>query len=149
MRCYPTEFYSLTGSVAAADFSPPPTLQLIAGDDALISFPAPYELMGITMTSTLTNFGTAIMGVFVVIGQDQKQISYARSTPAPIGAVTGTNSLIGPPAVPIPSDKTIATVFLQPKRIEPQTKISLYAFGDNTAGNALAAYISLVMRRVD
>lgn len=146
MPCHPTEFYSLTGAVVAANFSAPPNLLLIPDATAQLSWPVDYELLGITMTSTLTNFGTAIMGVFLMINQNQPKITYATATPAPIAAVTGQNSLVGPPAVPIPSDKTIAKVFLQPPIIKAGQLIALYAFGDTTAGNSLAAFVSLDVR---
>ncbi len=147
MPCYPTELYSLTGSVAAADLSPPPNLKLIAGVNATQNFQVAYELLGVTFTSSLTNFGTTEMGVFVLIGTNTPTTTYGKSTPAVIGAVTGQNSIVGPPALPIPSDKVVAQVFLQPVLIKANTPISLYAFGDNTAGNALNVFASLVMRQ--
>jgi hypothetical protein len=149
MACHPTEFFSLTGQVAAADFSAPPNLALVSGADAFQDFQQAYEILGITLTSSLTNFGTAVMGIFVCVGPNTPTITYSKTTPAPVGAVTGTNSLVGPPAVPIPSDKTIVKVFLQPKRIGAGTRIALYAFGDTTAGNFAYAAVSLDMRRVD
>lgn len=147
MPCHPTEFYCLSGSLAAANFSPPPLLQLIPGASAILTFQTPYELMGVTLSSTLTNFGTANMGVFVLVGVTTPKITFATSTPVAMGAVSGTNSIVGPPALPIPSDKVATTVLLQPILIKPGMPIALYAFGDTTAGNALLAVASLVMRR--
>ena len=147
MGCHPTIPFLISGSVAAAAFSAPPTLTAVAGANAVLTNPVPMELMSVTLSSTLTNFGTANMGVFVLIGQNGNTLSFATSTPALIGAVTGSNSIVGPPAVPIPSYKVATTVFLQPILVPPNTKIQLFAFGDNTAGNALFAVASLVMRQ--
>ncbi len=147
MPCNPTEIYSLTAQLAAADFNPPNVLELAPGDNAAIDFPVPYELIGITLVSTLTNFGTAIMGVFVLIKTNTPQVTYSKSTPALIGHATGQNSIVGPPALAVPSDKSIAKVFLQPIRIPANSKISIFAFGDNTAGNAAAAFVMLDVRK--
>lgn len=147
MPCHETQFFCLSGSVAAAAFSAPPNLTPVAGDAAFLTQGVPFELLGVTLSTTLTNFGTANMGVFVMVGVNQPLITLANTSPVVIGAITGQNSLAGPPAVPIPSDKVVTTVFLQPKRIEPNTRISLYAFGDTTAGNSLTAVASLVMRQ--
>ncbi len=146
MTCYTTEAQCLSGSVAAANFSAPPNLAAIAGDAAFITHPIAYELLGITLSSTLTNFGTANMGVFVLLGTNSPTLTLANDTPVLIQALTGTNSIIGPPAVPIPSDKVATTVFLQPFYIPPNVRLALYAYGDTTAGNALSVVASLVMR---
>lgn len=148
MACHPTELFSLAGSVSAAAFSAPPNLQLINQATAFQKWDVPYEVLGVTLSSTLTNFGTAVMGAFVLVGPNTDTVTFATSTQALIQAVTGTNSLTGPPAVPIPSDKVASTVFLHPVRVPPGKRISIYAFGDTTAGNFLQAYVSLVMRRV-
>lgn len=147
MPCFPTELYSLSGSVSAANFSAPPTLKLVAGNTAFQKFDVTYEILGITLSSTLTNFGAAIMGVFVVVGPNQPTITFATSTPALIHAITGQNSITGPPALPVPSDKVASKVYLQPILVPPGKQISLYAFGDTTAGNFLQAFVSLDMRR--
>lgn len=146
---FPTEFFSLTGTVLAAAFSPSPTLTLVPGADASIDFQVPYELLGITFTSSLLNYGTARLGAFVIIGQNLPTLAYSKTTSAPVGSVTLQNSLVGPPAVPIPTNKTIAVVFLQPKLITPGTKIALYTFGDNTAGNQADLFVALTMRQVE
>ncbi len=147
MACNPTEIYSLTTQLAAADFNAPNVLKLAPGNDAFEDFPVPYELLGITLVSTLTNFGTAIMGVFVLIKTNTPTVTYSKSTPALIGHATGQNSIVGPPALAVPSDKSIAKVFLQPVRIPANSRISLYAFGDNTVGNAAAAFVMLDVRK--
>lgn len=147
MPCNPTEIYSLTAQIAAANFNAPPDLKQPGTDNSFIDFPVPYELLGITLVSTLTNFGTAIMGVFVLAKSNTPTITYSKSTPALIGHATGQNSIVGPPALAVPSDKSIAKVFLQPVRIPANSRISIYAFGDTTAGNAAAAFVMLDVRK--
>ncbi len=147
MPCYPTEAQCITGSVAAAAFSAPPVLKQIAGANAFITHPVAYELLGVTLSSTLTNFGVANMGVFVLIGANTPTITLANDTPVLIQALTGTNSITGPPALAVPSDKVATTVFLQPIQVPPNVRIALYAYGDTTAGNALSVVASLVMRQ--
>ncbi len=147
MPCHPTEFFSLRGSVAAAGFVAGPGLTLIPSDDATQKWPVEYEILGISLTSSLTNFGAADMGLFVVLGPTQKNISYGKTTPALLAHITGNNSIVGPPAIAIPSDKTVTRVFLQPIIVPNGKQVSLFAFGDNTAGNALSAFVSLDMRR--
>ena len=147
MPCGPTEFFSLQGSVAAADFSVFPNLKLIATANASQDWQVPYELTGITLSTSLTNFSSSLMGVFVIIGANTSLLSYGKSTSSPLHAITGQNSLVGPPAVFIPSDKSQSKVYLNPPVIKPGTKIALYAFGDTTAGNSLTAFVSLDMQR--
>ncbi len=148
MSCHKTEIFSLSGAVAAAGFVAPPSLTLIPDENATQSWQVGYELLGISLTSSLTNFGTALMGLFVVVASNTKTISYGKSTQSILAHISGNNSIVGPPAVAIPSDKTVTRVFLQPIFIPGNTRISLYACGDTTAGNALSAFVSLDMRRV-
>ncbi len=147
MPCYPTEPFNLQGTTLAAAFSAPPVLLKMAGENAFIDFPVPYELMGVTLSSSLTNFGTAEMGIFVIVGGNQERLTLGKSTRAIIQAITGTNSFTGPPATPIPSDKVATTVFLQPMLITPNMKIALYAYGDTTAGNVASAVVTLILRQ--
>lgn len=135
------EFFNLSGTVAAAGFSSAyPRLQFVATIDDL---PGDYWLTGMTLSSSLLNFGAPLLGVFVVIGTRQVEISVAVKLQSPLYHMTLNNSLTGPPVVPIPTNKTTPKAFRQPKRIGPRTPISLYACGDTTAGNAITALLAL------
>src|SRR4051812_20127806 len=125
MACHPTEFFSLTSQLTAANFSAYPNLALMPGANAFQDWPVPYELIGITLSSSLTNFSASLMGVFVIIGANTPILVYDKSTASPLHAITGNNSLVGPPAVPIPSDKSQSKVFLNPPLIKQGTRISL------------------------
>lgn len=148
MPCHPTEPFSLEGTVLAAAFSAPPVLQLIAGPNSFITFPVDYEILGVTLMSSLTNFGTAKMGVFVLFGTSTPTITYDTTTAALHGAITGQNSIVGPPAVPIPSDKSVPKVWLAPIRLPAGKRIAIYAYGDTTAGNLLTVNVALDMRQI-
>lgn len=147
MSCYPTEFYCLTGTVLAAAFIASPTLTQVPGDDAYFTAPHPYEVLGITLTSSMLNFGTAPLGVFVVFDQSGTKTTYSKSTACPLQHVTLQNSLTGPPAVPIPTNKTTPIIFSQPKEIASGAKIALFTFGDTTAGNRADIFCSLILRQ--
>lgn len=146
MGCNPTALFALKGEVAAADFVASPRLKLVADDDAIQQWQENYELLGVHMSSSLTNFGTADMGIFIILGANSDEISYGKSTPSLISHISGTNSIIGPPAVAIPSDKSLYRPFLQPIDVSHGTKIAAYAFGDTTAGNKLSFFVSFDMR---
>lgn len=134
------DILNLRAQVDAANFVAPPTMALI---DSIDDLPIDYYIVSMTLASTLLNFGTAEMGVFVVIGQEQDQLTFSRTIQSPLYHVTLQNSLVGPPAVPIPTNKTTPKPFRQPMLLPARTPISLYVFGDTTAGNKLISYLAI------
>lgn len=133
------DILNLRVEVLAAAFSAAPQLTLGATIDDL---PVPYYLVSLTLSSSLLNFGTSELGVFVIIGQNERNISFSLSSQSPLYHVTLQNSLVGPPAVPIPTNKTTPKPFRQPILLPPRKPISLYTFGGTTAGNRLVAYLA-------
>lgn len=105
--------------------------------------PVAYYLVSMTLASTILNFGTAELGVFVVIGQTAKTLNFSQTIQSPLYHVSLQNSVVGPPAVPIPTNKTTPKPFRQPMLLPPRTPISLYAFGDTQAGNRLISYLAI------
>ncbi len=134
------EIYNLRASVLAAAFVSPPSMKF-TGEE--LSFPHAYDLTGLSLSSTMLNYGTAEMGVFVVVGADKDTLTFSKTTGALLAHVSLQNSLPGPPAVPIPTNKSTPLPLPSPKRIPAGSKIRLYVFGDQTAGNQLLAYLSV------
>lgn len=142
----PTEVYNLKADVAAAALAASPSLTRIAQVD----FPYPYLLEGVLFSSSLLNFGTTELGVFLITGQSQKVVQFSETTKAIVQHVTLNNSLTGPPVVPVPTNKATPISFRCPIRIGAKSPIGLYTFGDTTAGNRVLAYVSLfVAREID
>lgn len=134
------EIYNIRADVLAADFVNSPQMGYTGQQ---LEFPHAYDLVGLSLVSTMLNFGTTEMGVFVVVGSDQEQLTFSKTTAALLGHVTLQNSLAGPPPVPIPTNKSTPLPLPFPKRIPPGKKVRLYAFGGNDAGNRLLAYLSI------
>lgn len=137
--------FNLSCDILAASFSVSPTLTRAPGPGGVIpDFDGYYELTGLVLTSTLLNFSTTNpLGVFVIIGKQPLRLSYSNSLVCPVAHVTFNNSLTGPPVVPIPTNKSTPVPFAVPYPLLPKTPIALYTFGDTTAGNRAAAYLSL------
>lgn len=139
------EIYNIRADVAAADFVNAPKMGYTGQE---LDFPHAYDLVGLSLVSTMLNYGTAEMGVFIVVSNDQDQLTFSKTTAALLGHVSLQNSLPGPPAVPIPTNKSTPLPLPFPKRIPPRSKIRLYAFGGNDAGNRLLAYLSVQVVQV-
>lgn len=140
------DIFNLRVEVLAAAFTAAPALTLGATIDDL---PVPYYLVSLTLSSSLLNFGTGELGVFVLLGTNEKNMSFSTAVRSPLYHVTLNNSLTGPPAVPIPTNKTTPKPFRQPILLPPRTPISLYTFGGTTAGNRLVAYLAAELVKKD
>lgn len=136
------DIFNVSCDVLAAALSASPTMTLAA---SIQKWTAPYYLTGLCLNSTLLNFGTTPLGVFVIIGQKAITLSYSSALKSPVCHVTLQNSYTGPPSTPVPTNKSTPISFAQPFPINPDTTIGLYTFGDTTAGNRVNAYLSLQM----
>jgi hypothetical protein len=139
------EVFNLSCDVAAADFSVAPVMTLAAKIPDFGDF---FDLMGLTLTSSLLNFSTTNpVGVFVIIGKSNAKLTFSRSLICPMPHVTLQNSYAGPPVTPVPTTKTTPKSFSKPFPITPKMPISIYVYGDNTANNRATAFLALEMTR--
>lgn len=107
----------------------------------------------IQFSTTLTVFpsvNTNLSGMLLTVDkQNSGAISIAPGLKSVICHLTGPNSIAGPPAFALPSTKVSHIPFRRcGYLLKAQTPISLYAFADATAGNVLAAVVSIQARRV-
>jgi len=146
MSCVrPFEFKILAGRFQGAADAIYPQLAFVNK----ISFSRPYALIGLQLSSSLVIYGNNFGGFAIVIGQTNARLSVSEGLNCPMTQITQPNSLVGPPVVPIPTSKSASDsygLFAYP--IPPQTPISLYAFGDATAGNDMFAICSLKLARL-
>ncbi len=144
MGCQGVEIYNLFCDVQAPDLS---VFPLMTVADTLEGLTTDYWLTEVLLTSSLLNYSSALLGVAVIIGQNEKQVSYSDSVISPVIHFSNNNSLVGPPVVPIPTNKSTPVPFPDPYPITPSTQISLFTFGTNDVGNLnrVSAFLSIQM----
>lgn len=116
---------------------------------AQIKFPINYALVGLQLSSSLVIFGTNLGGILVVVGQNAPVLAISDSINSVMSHITQPNSFSGAPPLSIPTSKVTSEsfgAFAMP--IVANAPISLYAFGDATAGNDLFAICSLQLVRI-
>ena len=146
MACVrPLEFKILSGRFQGSADAIYPKMHFVAK----IAFSRPYALLGLQLSSSLVIYGSNFGGFAIVIGQVQPSLSVSEGLNCPFTQITQPNSLVGPPVVPIPTSKSSSLSFGQfAYPLPAQTPISLYAFGDATAGNDMFAVCSLQLARL-
>lgn len=114
------------------------------GQTAVLKFTESYALVGIQLTSSIVAFGPADAGLILVIGNEQRNLTISNSINSPISHITAPNSLVGPPALVIPTSKVTSLSFGSFAIPVPSgTPVALYGFMDATAGNDIFAICSL------
>lgn len=147
MSCVtPVEFRTLFGGFNGRADTVFPEMVLL---DTL-KFTVAYALMGVQLSSSITNLGTPLAGVFVVVGQDKPKLTVSNSIGSPICQYSAQNSIVGPPIVPIPTTKSGSAPFGSLGYPLPAgTPVSLYGFGDDTDGNFIHGIAQLYLVRAN
>jgi len=146
MSCvHPLDFKILAGEFTGDAKAIYPRMTLVNK----VVFGRPYALLGFQLSSSLVIYGTNFGGFAIVIGQADKYLSVSDGLNCPFTQITQPNSIAGAPPIPIPTSKSASVSFGQfAYPLDPSTPVSLYAFGDDTAGNDMFAICSLQVAKI-
>jgi hypothetical protein len=106
-----------------------------------------YALLGLQLSSSLSNFGTNVQGIFVTTGRNMPSISMGVKSGIIMSHVTTTNSFNNAGTLlPIPATKCSSLAFGEYGRLVPVgTRLNLYVADDGTDGNAYFGLCSFQM----
>lgn len=110
----------------------------------------PVWIVALQFSTSLTIYPSNVGGMLITFDQTQRSnISVGSGLKSVIAHITAPNSLVGPPAIGVPSSKVSNITFNNCGYfLDAGSPISLYAFANATAGNYLFAITSIQYRRV-
>lgn len=107
-----------------------------------------YALVGLELSSSMVVFGGR-GALMLVIGKQTDFLEISESLTAPVMHLTAQNSIVGPPALTVPTSKVTPLSFgAFGLEIPPNTPICLYASLDATADNEVFGACSLQLIEV-
>lgn len=109
----------------------------------------PVWIVALQFSTSLTVYPTDFGGLLITFGQTRTgQLAVGQGLQSVIAHVTAPNSLVGPPAIGVPSSKVSNITFGGcGYHLEQQKPISLYGFAAATTGNSLFSITSIQYRK--